>query len=328
MRRVLGAVVPVVLSFAASGTAHASLKWSGPIAVDSGNQLADVSCPSHTQCTGVDELGREVTFNPLAGEVLNDTQVDPSGTRLLGVGCPSTRICATIDRHGHTLIFNPLRANSVTEVGEGIGGVAFTGSVSCPSVRQCTANYEGLLVTFDPTAPTKVALVDLPSSNPRVWISCPALHQCIGVWATPLHESAFDPLSTTALASTTIPGYFNPHDISCPSPHQCTTIAERPLDGEVLPGEEEALTFDPRSPLSPTAASVDSAVSLSCPTTRFCMAVNGGEIADEGSPPTTEWTHTVVGGAVGLQRIDCVSAGECVAVDEAGDAFVATPGPH
>src|SRR5690349_5392728 len=60
-------------------TARASLSWSAPAAVaQSGAQvLKGIACPSAAQCTAVDNVGREATFNPASPGTPTMTSVDP-----------------------------------------------------------------------------------------------------------------------------------------------------------------------------------------------------------------------------------------------------------
>ncbi len=74
----------VAFAAAASGAYAASSFWSRPIALDSSDALgllgyASVACPSIRQCTAVDAIGREVTFNPRSpGHRVPDT-IDSEG---------------------------------------------------------------------------------------------------------------------------------------------------------------------------------------------------------------------------------------------------------
>lgn len=66
-RLLAGAGALHVLALVPAATEAASLGESGPIALDSTaghHGLADVACPSVSQCTAVDHLGRVLTFNP------------------------------------------------------------------------------------------------------------------------------------------------------------------------------------------------------------------------------------------------------------------------
>jgi len=50
-----------------------------------------VACPSTHQCTAVDQVGREVTFNPAAGASVTGTSLTASAQGTVGVkvGCPA-----------------------------------------------------------------------------------------------------------------------------------------------------------------------------------------------------------------------------------------------
>ena len=293
--------------------------------VDAANQLQGVSCPASNQCTSVDQVGQEATFDPLSRQVVNLEPIATGEEQLLAVGCPSAELCAAIGRQGQAFVFDPQQPSPVEEVQTGLGGPHFAGSISCPSIDQCTANFGVAAATFDPTAPGMVSIIDFPAEM-FAPLSCPSVNRCIVVGGRPgfdpMFESTFNPHSTKAPGSSNIPGYYWPFGLSCPSAHQCTTFAETRPAGEPT-GESVALTFYPKTQRQPSAVKAFGAV-LWCPTTSFCMGTDEGDSADEGRPPTGVWNAKVVAGAHGFRGISCVSSSECVAVDRVGDAFVAT----
>ena len=86
-----------------------------------------------------------------------------------------------------------------------------------------------------------------------------------------------------------------------------------------------AVAFNPQSKkkVKPTLIDPGHALtSISCPTTKRCVAVDdAGQVLAGAAQPST-WKTTSINGASELLGIDCPAAKECVAVDVTGDAFV------
>src|SRR5450755_3503059 len=92
--RVAGSALAVVLMLAMAMptvTRAAARTWSGP-ALSVHDSLAQpltvIACPSVSQCTAVDDIGTEVTFDPAAPGVPTPWAVLPAGD-LVAVACPS-----------------------------------------------------------------------------------------------------------------------------------------------------------------------------------------------------------------------------------------------
>src|SRR5437899_9699842 len=93
VRLTVAALTAIVAWAVAPSLASAdSFSWSAPIGLDrsgSSQNLEGVSCPSTTQCTAVDAVGQEVTFNPTSPGTPTTVTVD-SGQQLRAVACPTT----------------------------------------------------------------------------------------------------------------------------------------------------------------------------------------------------------------------------------------------
>jgi hypothetical protein len=84
-------------------------------------------------------------------------------------------------------------------------------------------------------------------------------------------------------------------------------------------------TFNPSSPAFATTASIDASqpAGLSCPSSTYCLAIDRAGHAVEFDPGGTGATVVESVGSGGtLNGVACVSAGECVAVDSTGRAFL------
>jgi hypothetical protein len=165
--RAVRRVVLVVVAFCAAaalvaGVARADpLSWSSPYPLDRAGTptLSAVACPSASQCTAVDNVGNEVTFDPISTTPNNIPLTVDAGHDLLGVACPSASQCTAVDNYGDQVTFDPMSSTPNSNPSTVDNGDSFTG-VACPSVSQCTAvGYYGNEVTFDPMAPT-------PNSTP------------------------------------------------------------------------------------------------------------------------------------------------------------------
>ena len=102
-------VVFAVVAFSA-GVAHAEpFVWSRAIALDTGGVLAPVavSCPSATQCTAIDTIGREVTFAPASGATTSVPRIVDDGSRPQALACPSVTECIAVDSDGREVTFDP-----------------------------------------------------------------------------------------------------------------------------------------------------------------------------------------------------------------------------
>ncbi len=130
------------------------------IGVDStiGSYMTDVACPSATQCTAVDQAGRELTFNPTSPGTPTPVTLD-GGTNLLSVACVSVTQCTTVGYdgpgEGQEITFNPQSPGTPTPIF--VDYEHNPDQVVCVAQTQCTvvdvSSGGGHEVTFDPTAP-------------------------------------------------------------------------------------------------------------------------------------------------------------------------------
>jgi hypothetical protein len=132
-----------------------------------------------SQCTAVDEVGKEITFDPSSPGTPTPITVD-NQDQLSAIACPSASQCTAVDENGLEVTFNPGSPGAVTPVVLATGD-AFSG-VACPSTRQCSAvDDNGHAVTFDPTSVGAPALVPLDPGNALTGVACPSASQCTAV---------------------------------------------------------------------------------------------------------------------------------------------------
>ncbi len=298
MRFVWGILAPVAVTsslFIATASAH-TLSWSAPLSVaETGSpDVSGMSCPSASQCTAIDDSGREVTFVPGEPAAPAPVVID-NGLGLRDVSCPSITQCTAITSTGadgiaDALTFNPQSPAAVATTPIHTGG--FLDQIACPATNQCSVvlqewgcdSYE---VTFDPSSPgfqTEVPIDEFTSG-------CPVGH------------FSFGPLLALA----------------CPSASRCVAV-EGNGSGEI--------TFDPRSPGSPTPVTIDAGgwlQAVACPTVSLCVATDDGghEVTFDPGAPAANTSAAVDDSA--LDHVDCPSTQQCTAVDTGGQAVTFAP---
>lgn len=300
--------------------------------------LLSVSCPSDGQCTGVDILGREVTFDPGAP---SGARVAPMrGTTLDSVDCPTTDECVGLTRTGTAFTFDPRaahpRAGAIQAVDPGAGEPT---AVSCPALNECViVDGEGEEVTFNP-AHLKGEHVTRAAVDANVYlaaVSCQTAAQCTATGGGGNGGDSvvtFDPADGSVIAG---PASIDPatgnglSSVSCPSASQCTAA-----DGA---GDE--VTFDPTTETANAAGVValegDVAAGagvfndVACSTATQCAAVDayGNEVTFDptSGTVTAAGVQSIDPNGEGLQALACSSAtDQCTAVDLDGDAVTFSP---
>ena len=106
---VLGGVC-VALLLVGPAAAGGRTSWSPALEIDRagpGLALAGVSCPTVHECVAVDDVGQEVTFNPLAPDGAAPAMVDAGGGGLASVACSSVARCTAVDPADREVTFDP-----------------------------------------------------------------------------------------------------------------------------------------------------------------------------------------------------------------------------
>lgn len=155
--------------------------FCGPHCVEEGH-FTGIACPSISQCTAIDDAGREVTFDPTAPNDATPVAVGgggiPQDPLLQAVACPSVSQCTTLQQLGREVTFDPTDPGSPTPTPVP-GGTSESGAwlsfVACPSSAQCTATRgDGPEVTFAPTAPGCATRAVFQSGvQPPTVVACP-----------------------------------------------------------------------------------------------------------------------------------------------------------
>jgi hypothetical protein len=292
--RALLTVIGVALAWTGSASAS-SRAWSAPtvlatFGVGPGNALYDVACPSADQCTAIDSVGEEVTFNPRAPRRHSSARLDPSGggihgsgtVVLAGVACPSVSQCTGVDSLGREFTFDPAAPGSPA-LNSVDSGQLF--GVACPSVSQCTAvDNSGREVTFDPTAPGTPSPIAIDGSTALDAVACPTASQCTAVERFGSgREVTFDPTTPRDRTSLRLDSGQDVFGLACPTANDCITLSS-------------AWNRSRQS--------------------YFTTAV-------EGNPRRSRpWTIEPISQAGTLIAVACSSVAQCVAVDGSGHGFV------
>ena len=296
--------------------------WSGAIALDrtgGSHSLNSVACASSSQCTAVDNAGKEVTFNPASPGSPNPSTLKP-GWVFDSVACPSASQCTAVayGAGGLEETFDPTSGHEVSAPFIDFSGASLV-SVACPSVSQCTAvDSGGNEVTFDQTGADNAAGVTaVDPGHVLNSVACPSASQCTAVDQSG-DEVTFDPTSGTVNAAgvKAVDAGRALNSVACPSASQCMAVDS---------GGNE-VTFDPTSgTVNATGVkAVDPGQNLSsvaCPSGSQCTAVGGGnEVTFDPTAPGTPSPVAIVG-ANSLNGVACSSMSECVTVDSVGNGF-------
>jgi hypothetical protein len=285
----LGAALGAIVGSPAAASAGAML-WSAPIALDPGGSLWGVACPSISQCTAVDQSGKQVTFNPTAPGTPTPTTIDGS-QELTGVACPSASQCTAVDGIGREVTFNPTAPGTPTPTPTGIGNRL--DGVACPSTSRCTAVGGGDEVTFNPTAPGTPTPTTIDSGNRLDGVACPSASQCTAVGGDPYdhggHEVTFDPTAPGTPTRYFLYEAYPLSGVACPSTSQCTAVSL------------VAMTFNPTAPLASLTlepiATPYALIAIDCSSITQCVTVGGGN-GFVGTPGHT-LAVSVTGGGTG-----------------------------
>jgi hypothetical protein len=315
--------------------------WGAPTAIDRGQSLTGISCPTSTLCVASDAGGGIVfSRDPSAGSAAwTRTVVDPAGVALTAVSCASAGVCLAADATGNVFASTDPTSSAAGWIEQPIDpGRRLTG-IACPSTTLCVATDDGqtILVTTAPTdgasgwTHTTVPTGDVVycekyqlgnCASGLIGVSCPSTGLCVAM------DQVGDALTTTAPASSG-PWQSTPADpeasyagtmtsISCPSVSLCMAASMISDEGLV------DLTANPTA-ASPTWSSDqnDGAGWISCPLTSLCLG-RPGTVSDDPLAGAPSWRTVHVDPASTLTGTACPSPSECLAVDQSGDVVVGT----
>jgi hypothetical protein len=314
----------------ATAQSSAAPAWGAAAHLDysqGGEDPTSVSCPSASFCMAVLGSGYAARYD---GTTWSQPTRLPSGAgEPDSVSCPTVSFCMAVDtQDSSTFLFNGSTWNSAPGIDDPVPSTQMgMASVSCSSPSFCAALDNGAnAFTFNGTSWSRATAID--PGHELSTVSCPSASFCAAVdygpdvvtfngtsWSRP---SAIDPGSYLQA-------------VSCASASFCVAI-DRKGNAFTFHGStwSAPVNADPNG-LSMGEGGVSWPV-VSCPTTNFCAAVDGGGgnvVTFDGrswTAPVTidsEAANSVRGPVlVFLMSVSCRSATFCVAGDSIGDAFV------
>jgi hypothetical protein len=320
----------VFLLLPAPARAATGLTWSAAIPVDrhaAGVGMTGVACPAATQCTAIDQQGKEVTFNPEAPA--NVTALSISGAIPTSVACPSAVQCTAVDSRGVEATFNPQTAGLIKSAAVDSQGVPI--SVDCPTTVQCTAvDLSGNEASFNPAtgAPVGKKSPDpIDSGRTLVAVDCTGQTMCTAVDNGSVNAGptgiTFDPTQSQVTGETTVEGgstsSVGPVALVCQSSSSnCLALDSGGSLVEFGPSVNSTTTID--SGPTPTA--------LACASDSACVAVDasGNEVSINLGPNglNTNGVQPVDRGRV-LTGVSCPTSRQCTAVDSSGGEVTFDP---
>jgi hypothetical protein len=304
-----------------------------------GPEPIGLACPSAEQCTTVNAYGQESTFDPKAPEPVTPVSIDKSdrGEFLAtSFACPSSTQCTIVGSEDYEysseageVTFDPKAP--VEQIAASLGGSGtYLDSVACPSNLQCTAVDNGdHEVTFSPSSPSSHVEHQVGTSDVSLGrVACASITRCVAV-AVGGDEVTFDPATPGSATSASVDEGRELDAIACPTESQCTAVDEPVYEYGVNGGYGHEVTFEPRSPGSPTPAVIDDTsylAAVECPSATQCTAVDntGHETTFDPGAPGAPRTALVDNGRK-LNGIACPSQSRCIAVDGSGDEVTFEP---
>jgi hypothetical protein len=286
LRALMVATCAAVL--APASAAAAPLGWSAPVTLDDNGgtaQLSSVACPLSTQCSALDGIGQETTFNPRIPGAYAVHQVDV-GADLVAIACPSAAECVAIDGSqqgseiGDEIAFDPVSPG--TPAAHSIDTAPLVG-LACPATSQCVAiDDAGNEVSFDPNlakpAPTNVTL---NASAALDAVACFSSAQCTAIDASGNYYT-FNPATLTStpkatgkVSTETLPPIVG---VSCPASTTCVA-----LEGTVSGATEIDFNPEAATPIATrTLETISEPLGIACSDASQCTAIDstGGGASD------------------------------------------------
>jgi hypothetical protein len=270
--------------------------WSTPQSIDStapsdfNDDMGTVSCASTSFCVAGDDLDEVYTYNGSSWSAAHQLNASVTeATVSFAVSCPTTSFCLAVDGDYNWYAYNGSTWSAAQVIDPNTLEGIVIGEVSCASATFCEAAFGQQTVTFNGSS-----------------------------WSAPIKI----PVGSEGNASSTpsIEG------LSCASSTLCAGVGTTSNNQGYLDtfnGTAWAAPLIEKTTLGPQAF-----VSVSCPTTSFCMAPGlDGWVTYNGSSWGTPQTFSDPGGPIGegplyANSVSCTSAKFCEEVEDNGYADV------
>ena len=246
-----------------------------------------------SRCFAVDESGYlTMATNLHGGGQEFDTVLANPYADLTGISCPTPTLCVAVGvgsnyprPTGILFAFSfpgAWSGNSAPTVLNSAYGLT---AISCPTVHFCAATDEAgnIITTTDPAGGSGAWHVSkIHGADSFTAISCPTVHFCAAVDSDGQVVTSTDPAGgASAWTITTLAGSVQFDSVSCPTASFCVTgglsdsvfVSTHPTGGPAAWTRQRAM-FLGLEPMS----------SLSCPSTRFCVGVDGGDANVSSNP--------------------------------------------
>ena len=299
----------LVIAPRSAEAADPTLTWSAPSHIDDVSDLASVSCPSASFCMAIDVGGNTFAWN---GTSWSAGMTLAYAARFAFLSCASASFCMAL---GDTSDSTYYMWNGASW-SSGSMPVQDVSEVSCPSASFCMAVAGVDSLTWNGSSWSFGAVIDDAVTS----VSCASASFCMAVdfegdsvtwngtsWSSP----AADPAGGSD-------GGIGPW-VSCSSASFCMAV------GDAGTGTWNGTSWSSAG-VGPVANGIP--LSVSCSSASFCVALSGSVGLDAQTWNGTSWSSAVdIDNAFGgptLASVSCPSASFCAAVDEEGDAIVAT----
>jgi hypothetical protein len=301
--------VPNGSCYAAGGSNTYQFSSAGRTSLGSlaGQNFTAIACPADLACTGATASGHVASYNGTAWTL---GQLVAPRSFLATLSCPATTFCVGQSYQGYSSYFNGTAWSAMSRTDPD----GFVMSVSCPTATFCGAfDGEGEVSFFHGSHWSAPVMLDpVINGYQDGSISCVSATFCALVDS---NRRAFTYNGSQWSSGTSIiPASTFINSVSCASPAMCVAID---FNGDVYGFNGKTWRFTHATGLVPAGY----LPAVSCPTTKFCMAV-GGDQAEEYTGGSWEAAKQVAPASAELHAVSCVSASYCLAGDrETGDLF-------
>ncbi len=270
--------------------------WSTPQNIDStpassfNDAMGTVSCASASFCVAGDDLDDVYTYDGSSWSALDQLNASiTSPTVSFSVSCPTTSFCLAVDGDYDWYTYNGSTWSAAQVIDSNTLEGIVIGEVSCASATFCEAAFGQQTVTFNGSS-----------------------------WSAPIKV----PVGSEGNASST-PSI---EALSCASSTLCAGVGTTSNNQGYLDTFNGTAWAAPQ--IKKTGLGPQAFVSVSCPTTSFCMAPGlDGWVTYNGSSWGAPQTFSDPGGPIGegplyANAVSCTSAKFCEEVEDSGYADV------
>ena len=284
-------------------------KWSvvAPLETDGDIEITGVSCASSTFCVVGDDYGQVFTWNGTTWSA--PVLADPNG--LSGISCPSTGVCFGVDSEGGVA---QLSGGTWRVTAHAVSGLSneFNGDqISCPTTTFCEATSSQDSATYSggswhASTPISFADISFPAH-----LSCASATLCMFAADAAVGQPGLSWTTTDGHTWTSHPSsLLSVRGVDCQGT-SCLLVGSTTFDDSYGNPQTQQLTGPTwTAPQDSDPDDAGNLVGLSCPTTTWCMAEDGGyyQIDNAG---TWTWPAPLPAGISAGAALHCVSAKYC-----------------